>query len=536
MFQRVKQLFRSLLIYGVGDVATSLVSLLLLPIFTKFLGPSDIGVVIMLLSVEAVTKVVFRWGVDTAFMRLYYDCTDQAARQRLASTIFFFMLAVNGTLLAAGVLSAGWLATLVLGSRTQSTLIALTMANTFVAGFYFIPYQVLRISNKPKQYVALTFGRSAGTIVARVLFVLWARWGVFGIVMADVTVTVLQTLVLIRWFAPLIRPVFSRAVAREALGFGLPRIPHSLAQQVIGVADSYVLRAYGTLADVGLYGMGARFGVALKLFLSAFESVWTPFFLAVMREDDAPRTYGMVSTYVVAVLVLLVAGVCVAAGDLMRLLTEPAFHAAAAVTPWIAIGVMFQGFYLLGSIGLVIRKRTTVYPITTGMAAVASVTANLLLVPRFGMIGAAWANVVAYATLAIGTTAFSWRLYPIPYEWSRLARIGVAGGLAYVVATRLVPASMSPWTGLLVRGAATVPTYVIVLYLTRFFHAGELQLLQELRQRTKRQPVVPPPAQTEAEVASDVVPGEDEITMEVERERADEQAKIVSPDSRPRNR
>ena len=87
MLQRLTHLLRHVLIYGMGDVATSLVSLLLLPIFTRYLSPVEYGIITMLLVIEALTKVLFRWGVDTAFMRLYYDCTTERARQTLASTI-----------------------------------------------------------------------------------------------------------------------------------------------------------------------------------------------------------------------------------------------------------------------------------------------------------------------------------------------------------------------------------------------------------------------------------------------------------------
>ena len=80
MLTRVTSLFRNVVIYGMGDAATSVVSLLLLPIFTKFLTPADYGVITMLLTIEAVTKVMFRWGVDTAFMRLFYDCADRPAQ------------------------------------------------------------------------------------------------------------------------------------------------------------------------------------------------------------------------------------------------------------------------------------------------------------------------------------------------------------------------------------------------------------------------------------------------------------------------
>ena len=120
MFQRLKQLFRSLSIYGLGDAAAAAVNLLLLPIYTRYLTPQDYGIVTMLLTIEAVAKVVFRWGVDTAFMRLYYDCRDEAARQRPASTIFFFLLAVNGLLVAGSLATAGWLSTRLFGSTGQA--------------------------------------------------------------------------------------------------------------------------------------------------------------------------------------------------------------------------------------------------------------------------------------------------------------------------------------------------------------------------------------------------------------------------------
>jgi O-antigen/teichoic acid export membrane protein len=504
---RIKSLFRNLAIYGLGDVATSLVSLLLLPVYTRYLSPSDYGIIAMLLTIEAVAKILFRWGVDTAFMRLYYDCADQPARQRLASTIFFFLVAVNGSLLLGGVASAGWLSERIFGTAEHALLVGLMIANTFVVGFYFIPFQVLRIGERSAQFISLVFARSAGTLVARLVLVVGTGMGVLGIVVADVLVTAVFTVVLSRWFAPLVRPVFSRALLREALGFGLPRIPHSLAHQVMGVADRYFLNAYGTLRDVGLYSIGASFGLALKLFLSAFEYAWTPFFLGVMHEPDAKQIYSKTSTYVVAALVFLVAALCAVAPDVIALATTPEFHQAAAVTPWIALGVMFQGLYLVGSIGIIITRRTTRYPVATGIAAAASLLANALLIPRYGLMGAAWANTIAYATLAIVTVGFSWRLYPIPYEWSRLLRIALAGAGAYLAASRIVPRAAPPFTGLFLRAAVTLAVYVAILFVTRFFHAGELRVLQDIRRRALlRKPVrTAEPQPNQVEMAGEIV-------------------------------
>ena len=65
---------------------------------------------------------------------------------------------------------------------------------------------------------------------------------------------------------------------------------------------------------------------------------------------------------------------------------------------------MLQGIYQLTSIGLAITKRTRYYPVATGIAAVASVTANVLLIPHFGVLGAAWANMISYGVLAAVAT------------------------------------------------------------------------------------------------------------------------------------
>jgi len=483
VLERLKNLFRSLSIYGMGDVATSLVNLLLLPVYTRYLTKEDYGIITMLLTVEAVAKVVFRWGIDTAFMRLYYDCPDQQARQRLASTVFFFLLAVNGALVAGSLLFAGWLSAELLGSARLAGLVIWVIANTFVAGFFFLPYHVLRIADRSAQFIALTFVRSAATVVARLVLVVWAGWGVPGVVYADVIVTVVFTALLARWFAPLIRPMFSSAVIRDALRFGLPRIPHSLAHQVISLADRYLLNIYRTLSEVGLYSIGASFGLALKLFLSAFEFAWTPFYLGVMREPDAKRILSTVSTYAVAALVVLGMGLCAISPDLIRLFTAPDFHAAAAVTPWIALGVMFQGIYQIGSIGLIITKRTARYPVATAIAATVSLAANVVLIRRYGVIGAAWANALAYATLAFVTVTFSLKVYPIPYEWSRLLRIVAAGLAGYAVSAWVVPTSMGAVAGLLLRGAISTGSFILVLYSSGFFHSGEIRILQDLRRR-----------------------------------------------------
>ena len=65
--------------------------------------------------------------------------------------------------------------------------------------------------------------------------------------------------------------MFSAAVLRESLAFGLPRVPHGFAQQVMAVGDKFILSRFVTVAEIGVYSMGVSFGLIPKLFLEAFE-------------------------------------------------------------------------------------------------------------------------------------------------------------------------------------------------------------------------------------------------------------------------
>lgn len=487
MLARLTALARNFAIYGLGDVLTNIVSFLLLPLYTRYLSPDEYGVISLLLTIEVVAKIIFRWGVDGAFMRFFYDCESDADRQRLASTIFWFLTAVNGVILAVLLAAAPFVASHLFGVPGYTLPLVLQVINTFVVGFYFLPFHVLRMQGRSRQFAALTTARTAATLVVRLVLIVGAGLGVLGFVLADIVVTSLFSIVLAHWFRPLLRLQFSRALLKEALRFGLPRLPHGVAQQLMAVGDRYILRLFGTLGDVGLYSIGASLGLALKLFLTAFEYAWAPFYYETMKQPDAAQTFRLVTTYGIGVLVLLEAGLAAVATDVVRLMTTEQFHAAAAVIPWIGLGVVFQGVYLLTSIGLNITKSTKYYPVATAIAASTSVAANLVLVPTYGARGAAWANAIAYAVLAIVALRLSQRVYPLRYEYGRVARLAIAGGGAFLAAW-LVPDSLPAWLGLIVRGGIVCSVYPLLLIALGFYDRRELafvaRLVTRLRQRT----------------------------------------------------
>lgn len=501
MFQKIRELSKNLAIYGLGDAAVQLVNFMLLRVYVEFLSAEDYGVLAILGSVEALTKLFFRWGVDGSFMRFWYDCPDEPARQRLASTLFFFLLTVNGILLVAAVLASPSLARW-LDAPGYTLALQLVLLNTFAIGFTFIPFHVLRMQEKAREFSLLALLRSVATVVLRFALVVGLGYGVMGVVVADLIVTAALLAVMIRWFAPLIRPVVSQPLLRDALAFGLPRVPHGLAQQVIAVGDKFVLSLFVPLSQLGLYSMGVSIGLIQKVFLAAFEYAWAPFYYGTVREPGAQKVFSAVTTYGVAVLALMTAGLSAIARDLLTVVTGGQYTAAYGVVAWTAIGVFFQGVYLMTSIGLNITRKTTYYPVATGVAAAINIGLNFALIPRLGIMGAAYANGAAYAAQAAIAYGFSQRFYPIDYEVGRLLRVVVAAAAGYAAA-QLIPET-DPFAGVLVRGATVCLVMAGGLWLGGFLNHDELRVLNRLR----RAPHAPEPAVSPAdttELAGEIV-------------------------------
>ena len=505
MFDRLRTLFTHSAVYGLGDAATSVVSLLLLPVFTRYLSPADYGILQLLLATEAVLKTAARCGLASAFMRLYYDAGGGAAhRERLTGTVFLLQLAIAAPLTGAGLAAAPWLAQHLLNTPAHGGLLRLVLIKTFAVTFYFIPFQHLRARNRSRDFAALTFSRSAATLLLRIVFVVLLERGIAGVVAADLIVTAVFTIVLAGVAGPRIRPGFSRPLGREALRLGLPQIPNHAAQQVIAFGDRYLLALLATAPDVGVYGVGAGVGATLKLVTNAVQTAWGPFVLQTMTEPDARQVFRRITPYVFSVFVLFGLGLSAAGPDLVRLMAAEAFHPGAQVVPFVAAGAVLLGLNQLASIGLGIRKRPQLSALAAAGGAAASLCANALLIPRLGFVGAGVAYVVACAVFTGVSIGFSERCYPIPQAWTRLAHVAAAGVACYGIVAAAVPDTLPPATGIVCRGGLACISFPGVLFATGFFRRGELRRLRDAAGRAAglRRGTHPAPAAGGSETGS----------------------------------
>src|SRR5690606_10241643 len=114
------------------------------------------------------------------------------------------------------------------------------------------------------------------------------------------------------------------------------------------------------------------------------------------------------------------AGIVVLGGDLLRLLTDARFHAAATTIPWIASGVFFYGCYHLANTGLFLGRSLKITAWVWVLMGSLSLTANTLLIPHYGMMAAAQVQCGTFLTLTLVILALSQKRHRIKIPGARL--------------------------------------------------------------------------------------------------------------------
>jgi O-antigen/teichoic acid export membrane protein len=250
-----------------------------------------------------------------------------------------------------------------------------------------------------------------------------------------------------------------------------------LASFVLELSNRFFLKHYASMEDVGLYSLGYRFGEIIFFVVTAIQLAWPQFVFSNRRSERAPELYAYATTYYMAGLLFLVLGLSVLAPEVIRVMATPAFHGAAVVVPLIALSGLFRGLYAVGTVGILLRKRPIVRSVALIVAALVNVGLNYLLIPRYGMMGAAWATLIAFVVQTIILVTVSLRYYPIPYQWGRVALLFIAAGGVYAACSFLPPASEMMTV---VFKLGLLASFPIVLWLLRFFESTELDYAQQL--------------------------------------------------------
>ena len=209
--------------------------------------------------------------------------------------------------------------------------------------------------------------------------------------------------------------------------FGMPLVPAALALWAVNFIDRFFVALYKGQSEVGVYSVAVRISSAVVFLLIAFRTAWPAFAYSIEDDREARRTYAFVLTYLLLVACWLSLALGLLSPWLVELLArKPGFHRASeAVATLCFAGAAYAGYTVI-AIGVGRARRTQFNWIVTGIGAAVNVVLNVILIPPYGMMGAAIATLAAYVVLFGGMTLNAQHVYPVPYQWRRVFTLAAA--------------------------------------------------------------------------------------------------------------
>ena len=472
MFERIKELLRHSAIYGLGSIVARVLGVLLLPLYTRYLSPSDYGLIETLVALAAVLTALVAQGMKSAFFRFYFDSAEPERRHLVVRTAFWYVMAASTVVLLLGIVLAPEVSWLLFGTHDHGNLVIAAFIGLWAALNYEQMTSLFRVEQRSTAYVAATLANVAITIAATILLVVVFDKGPLGVLVGNFTGTLIVYAALLIYSRHALGMQFDRKLYRAMNRFGLPLVPSAVALWLTNFSDRFFLVKLADTHEVGLYSIGVRVASAIVLLLTAFRMAWPAFAYSIDDDREASRTYSFVLTYVVFVCCWLALALGLLAPWILRLITTKPFYPAQNVVAPLAFGVAAFAGYVVVQIGTGRARRTRANWVVTGTAAALNIALNLILIPPYGRMGAAVATVASYTLLFV---TMAWRahaVFPVPYQWRRVATVAAAAVSLTVLGKALdVPLAVA---------LALTAAYPLLLALLGFYLPAERRRIRRL--------------------------------------------------------
>jgi O-antigen/teichoic acid export membrane protein len=431
--------------YSAGQVLILFASLISFPILTRTFSVAEYGTMSLISNTVLIVTAIAKAGLQNSIVRFHDEYARGEQKERYASYLSSLLL---GGLTLALLVAAIWaLGTMVVDGfidehemtfallLVSSGMVFLRSAESLVLGFLRAEQQTLALNGYRVIVRYLLLG-------AMVLFLFLVSKSLMSFYVSQVAAMTLGLAALAWWrfraHWPRLKN-FSREIFQPALHYGFPLIGFELVSMLLNYVDRYCLQYYLGAADVGLYSAAYNLSDYVKdVVVMPLTSAVTPIYMRIWatKGQDATRKFleNALRTYTLFA-IPLVLGFAADGKTLLHVIASEKFSEGQTIVPWLIAGLMVNGAVPILAASLYIQKRTNLLVAFLGVTTTLNLAGNLVLIPLYGILGAAVAKLFSYVLLVTLVAIPTYRFLHFKAPWRAMAKYALMGMLMYLAIT-----------------------------------------------------------------------------------------------------
>lgn len=440
-----KELFSHTFTYGIGLFVNRFLSFLLIPLYTYYFKPDELGVFNILQSVWLVIAIFYLFGIETSFIKYFTDEKTTELKSRTYSTTLF-LLSVTSLFLSVFIyLFAGNIASIFNFENypNPDLLVKILALVLFTDTIYRFPLLLLRAELQAKKYLVLNLISVFVNLAFNIIFIAGLKIGIESIFYAYIiscVVTLLVSLVITKKFLVF---DFSFEIAKKLIVYGNKFVYVGLFILFIDVSDRFFLKYFTNDATVGIYSANYKLASGMGLIVAAFKFAWTPYFLNLSDNPENKNIIsGIFTNYFYAGLLLFlgfaffIPPVVTYQFNGFSLLGAD-YWSGLIIIPFILLSYFFSGLFSNLNVAPFFKDKTSYFFFVTLAGAVLNFILNIILIPILNIKGAAISTLVSYFFMFIFIYYLSQKIYEVKYEWKKIALIIFVFGAGYLISLLL---------------------------------------------------------------------------------------------------
>ena len=389
---KYRRLVSNTVVFAIGTFSSKVLVFLLMPLYTWALSPDQYAVTDLIVQTGNLLLPLVTLGIVNAVIRFGLD---KSVRKSDVLTSGFLTLGIGFV-----VLLLFW---------PLISKISIISGNTFLVYLFVLTSSLRSICSnfvRARGYVRLYaldgILSTITTILFNVLFLVVFHFGVIGYVMATVCSDLLSAIFL--FLVAGLRKYFhirgiDKKLWKEMILYSLPLIPNTICWWITNVSDRYIVTyMLGHTAD-GLYAVSYKLPTIISLFSTIFMNAWQ--ISAVTEEKGRSKFFTQIFRSYSALIFMVGACIIPFSKILVSLLAQDSYYEAWKYIPFLEMATVFNCFgTFIGSV-YTVEKKSVLSFLTISAGAVLNIVLNLLLIPLWGVNGAAFSTFVSYLLVFI---------------------------------------------------------------------------------------------------------------------------------------
>ncbi len=427
----LKAFLRDGAIYAIPSIVSRGLSIILIPLYTRVLTPADYGSFDLLSAFAALVNLTVAFEVSQGVARYYSDEKNIQRRVVYASSAFWFTIFCYTLFLVTAFLFSNELSFLVMGRQGMEKSFQVGVIYIFLNAVFYLVQNQFRFELRSVHFAIVSLIVTVVTAVLAIVMTYVVTWGLEGFLMGMAGGAFSGCIYGLWHLRHSFRFQFQWERLKEMLVFSAPLVPSGIAVFVGQYIDRIMINQYLSLADVGLFGIGFRVASIVSLVIVGFQGAMTPLIYAHYRDPETPKHLASIFRIFVSFALLMFLGVSLFAKEILMILTIPAYYEAANIVVFLVPAILLSNMYIFAP-GAAIEKKTHLILWINVAGAVLNILLNALLIPNFGISGAAVAKLTSYSLVFGAYMLYSQKLYYVPHDWKLLGKTTViVGVIAY---------------------------------------------------------------------------------------------------------